>query len=165
MLAPFEHHLKYDLSGYPQTNRSKPLSLFGRILAIADVYDAVTSPRIYRKTPLSQDKALTWMAERSGSDFDPILIKVFINIMGLYPPGTLVKLDSGEIGLVKSCDDDAPLDRPRIVLLQSNSDGEYLRADEINLHSAKDSNGQFSRSIIRGYNPCDYGIQPAQYIM
>jgi len=44
IIAPFEHHLKYDLSGYPRTNPKKPLSLYGRIISIADVYDALTSP-------------------------------------------------------------------------------------------------------------------------
>ncbi len=165
MLPPFEHHLKYDLSGYPQTNRAKPISLFGRILTITDVYDAITSPRIYRKTTLSQDQALSWMAKRSGSDFDPILIKVFVNMMGLYPPGTLVELDNGEVGLVKSCDSQAPLDRPRIVLLKSTEDGEHLRADEINLNTRSGDNGQYARKIVKGYNPSDYGIQPAQFIL
>ena len=165
MLPPFEHHLKYDLSGYPQTNRNKPISLFGRILAITDVYDAITSPRIYRQTTLSQDQALAWMSERSGSDFDPILIKVFIKMLGLYPPGTLVKLNSGEVGLVKSKDDEGPLDRPKIVLIKTTREGKHLRADEVNLKDRSKNTGKYLRSIIKGYNPSDYGIQPAQYIM
>ncbi|MHC5077348.1 MAG: HD-GYP domain-containing protein, partial [Planctomycetota bacterium] len=53
LLPPFEHHMKYDLTGYPYANWRKPLSLFGRILSIVDVYDAITSPRVYRKSILS----------------------------------------------------------------------------------------------------------------
>lgn len=97
---PFEHHLKYNLSGYPYTNWKKPLTLFGRIIAIADVYDALTSPRVYRKSVLSPDHALGLMLEGAGKEFDPILIKVFVNILGVYPVGTLLKLDTGELALV-----------------------------------------------------------------
>jgi hypothetical protein len=75
LLPPFEHHLKYDLLGYPRTNRNKPVSLFGRILAIADVFDAITSPRKYRPTSLSPDRAIRLMMEGAGKDFDPILLK------------------------------------------------------------------------------------------
>ncbi len=59
MLAPFEHHLKYDLSGYPRSWRSEPVSLFGRILTIVDVFDAITSSRVYRSETISPDRALS----------------------------------------------------------------------------------------------------------
>ena len=61
LLPPFEHHLKYDLSGYPQVRNIKSVSLFGRIITIADVYDALTSPRIYRPEANSPDRALEIM--------------------------------------------------------------------------------------------------------
>ncbi len=100
MLAPFEHHLKYDLSGYPRSWRSEPVSLLGRILTIVDVFDAITSARIYRTNAISPDEALRRMSESAGKDFDPILLKAFINMIGVYPIGTLVELNTGEIGLV-----------------------------------------------------------------
>jgi HD-GYP domain-containing protein (c-di-GMP phosphodiesterase class II) len=100
LVAPFEHHMAYNRSGYPQSRNDRSVSLFGRILAIADVYDAITSPRIYRAQTLSPDKALGQMLEQSGTSFDPVLLKVFINMLGAYPVGTLLKLDTGEIGIV-----------------------------------------------------------------
>ena len=82
LIPPFEHHLKYDLSGYPDFNIGKPISLFGRILTITDVFDALTSPRIYRPIALSPDRALGLMMKKAGKDFDPILLKVFMNMLG-----------------------------------------------------------------------------------
>jgi HD-GYP domain-containing protein (c-di-GMP phosphodiesterase class II) len=165
MLPPFEHHLKFDLSGYPQTDRRKPMTLFGRILAIADVFDAITSPRVYRKHAMSPDEALGWMAQRSGSDFDPILMKVFINMMGVYPPGTLLMLDSGEFGLVKGHADGNTLDRPRIVLLKRTANGDHVIAGEVDLTERDEATGEYIRNIQKGYHPGEYGIQPAQYIL
>jgi HD-GYP domain-containing protein (c-di-GMP phosphodiesterase class II) len=164
MLPPFEHHLKYDLSGYPQTHRRKPITLFGRILTIVDVFDAITSPRVYRQTTMSPHEALGWMADKAGTDFDPILIKVFINMMGLYPPGTLVELESGEIGLVKPNGKGASLDRPHIILLQTGPDGDYRTGGELDL-TARDASGNYQRNIKKGFHPGDFGIQPAQFIL
>jgi HD-GYP domain-containing protein (c-di-GMP phosphodiesterase class II) len=79
LLPPFEHHLKYDLSGYPKTNRKKSVSLFGRIITLADVFDAITSPRVYRNIAFTPDQALNIMLDGAGTDFDPILLKIFIN--------------------------------------------------------------------------------------
>ena len=102
LLPPFEHHLKYNLTGYPYTKWNKPLTLFGRIISIADAYNAITSARVYRKSILSPDRALGFMLEGAGKDFDPILIKIFINMLGVYPVGTLLRLDTGKLALVIS---------------------------------------------------------------
>ena len=92
--------MKYDLSGYPSVKWSRPISLFGRIIAICDVYDALTAPRVYRPVAISPDRALGIMMENSGKDFDPTLLKWFVNMVGVYPVGTLLKIDTGEIALV-----------------------------------------------------------------
>ena len=92
LLAPFEHHIRYDLSGYPKIHFIKQISLFGRILHIADVYDAITTPRVYRPLTLSPDQALSFMLEGSGTDSDPILLKVFAKMMGTFPVGTLLQV-------------------------------------------------------------------------
>ena len=83
----FEHHLKYDLSGYPKLVRKRKLTLFGRIVALADFYDALVRPRVYNRYPYVSEKILGIMLERSGKDFDPALVKVFINMIGIFPDG------------------------------------------------------------------------------
>lgn len=176
LLPPFEHHLKYDLSGYPQTNRKKEVSLFGRILTIADVYDAITSPRVYRPSVLSQDRALGFMLEGAGTDFDPILLKVFINMLGVYPVGTLLKLDKG-VGLVTiQPDDTAPHEeenkssngfngtRPWIILLASDGKGGIKKGREVSLAERDPVTGKFLRNIVASLSPSEFGIQPAEFI-
>ena len=165
LLAPFEHHLKYNLSGYPQTSRRKPLSLFGRILAIADVYDALTSPRIYRKTAMSPDLALKIMIKEVGKDYDPILLKMFVNMMGVYPLGTLIKTDRGELALVTKHSKQSDPTRPEAVLLQKNGTNSFRKGAAIKL-SAKDPNtGDYLRNIVHSDHPFLFGIQAAQYIL
>jgi putative two-component system response regulator len=78
--------MKYDLSGYPRVRRKQTISLFGRIIAIADVFDALTSPRIYRPVAYSPDKVLGIMLEGSGRDFDPILLTQLPQLKGYFSP-------------------------------------------------------------------------------
>ncbi len=170
LLPPFEHHLKYDLSGYPQTTRKKDQSLFGRILTIADVYDAITSPRIYRPAVLSPDRALGLMLDGAGTDFDPILLKVFINMLGIYPVGTLLKLDKG-VGLVMIQPGDLKepeeLDgsRPWVILLGPDGEGGVKKIKEVSLAERDPGTGKFVRNIIRSLNPSDYNIQPVKFLL
>ena len=165
LLPPLEHHMKYDLSGYPRVRRKQTISLFGRIIAIADVFDALTSPRIYRPVAYSPDKVLGIMLEGSGRDFDPILLKAFINMLGAYPMGTLVELDTGEKGLVLPSTGEENRDRPRVVLLVSDYQGGYKKGKKIDLAEKDTSTGSFVRNIVNSFNPSAYGIQPAEFIL
>jgi HD-GYP domain-containing protein (c-di-GMP phosphodiesterase class II) len=164
LLPPFEHHLKFDLSGYPQVQNKRSVSLFGRILAIADVFDALTSPRIYRPIAYSPDRVLAIMLKGSGKDFDPILLKVFINILGVYPVGTLLKLDTGELGLVVDCQKNGDLTRPRIVLLV-NDGGKFNKGKCVQLSAKHSETGSFKRNIVRSFHPSSFGLQPADFIL
>ncbi len=169
LLAPFEHHLKYDLSGYPKTSSRKSVSLFGRILTISDVYDAITSPRVYRRTVLPPDRALGWMWEGVGKDFDPILLKVFINMLGVYPVGTLLVLTKKRAGIVTEPPGDAqgPPDpaRPWVVLLKKNGDKSFAPAGRLNLAEKDPKTGAYPYDIVRSANAMDYGIQPMEFIV
>jgi HD-GYP domain-containing protein (c-di-GMP phosphodiesterase class II) len=164
LLPPFEHHLKYDLSGYPFTNWKKPLTLFGRIIAIADVYDALTSPRVYRKQAMSQDRALGLMLDGSGTSFDPILIKILINMLGIYPVGTLLKLDTDELALVVSSSRKKNQKRPIAIIMEKDPDGSYQKGETIDLEKRDAQTGDYVREIIETYHPSTFGIQPVQQI-
>ena len=165
LLPPFEHHLKYDLSGYPKTPRNRPLTLLGRIVAIADVYDAITSQRIYRSKFLSPDQALGFMFKGSGTDFDPILLKVFINMLGVYPLGTILKFDNNELGIVTT-----PPDKEKdsselwVLLLQDNGDSTYTKRYLMSLGCWDRERGGFNRPILESCHPSELGIQPAELI-
>jgi HD-GYP domain-containing protein (c-di-GMP phosphodiesterase class II) len=164
LLPPFEHHLKYDLSGYPRLNRKKPVSLFGRILTITDVFDAITSPRVYRPTPFSPDRALGIMLEGAGKDFDPILLKVFINMLGVYPVGTVLRLDTGEIGMVVATPEDRGNARPEIALLVPDGQGGYKKGQVVDLAEQDPQTGSFQRNIAESIHPSTYGIQAPAFL-
>ncbi|MBW2669692.1 MAG: HD domain-containing protein [Deltaproteobacteria bacterium] len=165
ILVPlFEHHLKYDLSGYPRADWKKPLTLFGKIISIADKYDTLTSSRAYRKSLLSPDRALGYMLDHAGKDFDPTLIKVFINILGAYPVGTLLRLDTDELALVVSSPSRNFSKRPLVCVLEKEGEGSYKKREIINLDERDTETGNYVREIIETYHPATFGIQPVQHM-
>jgi len=165
LLPPFEHHLKYDLSGYPQTERRVALNLFSRILCIADVYDAITSPRVYRRSVLSPAQALGLMFKGCGTDFDPILLKIFINMMGIYPVGTLLQLDTDEIGLVTDISDSSGGNMPIIILVLPDGKGGYSKGEQIDLNEKNPVTGKYLKNIVRTLHPWVFNIQPFEFIV
>jgi len=166
MLPPFEHHLRYDLSGYPQTPRKKAISLFGCIITIADFYDAVTAPRVYRESYMSPDRALGLMLKDSGTAFDPILLKVFINMLGVYPIGTILVFENSELGLVAHApDEDVDPKTLWVLLLKKNKNGGFEKGAHLNLGRWNPETKTFNRRIRQTLHPADLGIQPAEFLM
>ncbi|MFP4475509.1 MAG: HD-GYP domain-containing protein [Desulfatibacillaceae bacterium] len=164
MLAPFEHHLKYDLTGYPKTSRKQPISLFGRIITIADFFDAVTSPRKYRSTTFSPDQALMMLLRESGTCFDPLLVKAFVNMLGVYPVGTLLLLDSGEMALVVDRDTTGDRNPLRVLILETEKVGVISERGIVTLVKAEPGQ-EPQRRIVGSANPHSHGVQPSAYIL
>jgi len=92
------HHEKIDGSGYPERLNGENLSLYAKMAAVCDVYDAITSNRPY-KSGWDPAESLRRMAEWSGH-FDPTVFQAFVKSIGIYPVGSLVRLTSGRIGVV-----------------------------------------------------------------
>jgi HD-GYP domain-containing protein (c-di-GMP phosphodiesterase class II) len=155
VVVAFEHHLNYDLSGYPSTEIKKSVSLFGGIVSIADRFDALTTARVYRKVNLTPPEAIVGMVQQMGTHFDPVLIKLFVEVMGIYPPGTVVVLSKGEAGVV--CRPPAvgsPLDRPKVRVVVGGEPGTVVDlGDRVN--------GGFARNIVGILNPSNKGQLPA----
>jgi HD-GYP domain-containing protein (c-di-GMP phosphodiesterase class II) len=165
LMAPFEHHMGFNRSGYPKLKNDHGISLFGRILTIADVYDAITSPRIYRAQTLSPDKALGYMLEQSGTTFDPILLKVFINMLGAYPVGTLLKFDTGEMGIVIGQSAGSDKTRPRVQLLVADPVERYKKGAIVDLAKQDKHTGKYRRTITESMHPADMRIQATQFLL
>jgi putative nucleotidyltransferase with HDIG domain len=161
----FEHHLRYDLTGYPRLTRKRKISLFGRIIAIADFYDALVRPRVYNRFPYVSEKILGIMLERSGKDFDPAVVKVFINMIGIFPLGTLVLLNTNEMGIVSQIQEEAEMiDRPKVCLLYY-SDGEYRKGKAVDLKEMDEATRNFKRSVVKTLDPNEYNINVAEFLM
>lgn len=94
-----DHHEKWDGSGYPCGKKGSDISLFGRIISVADVYDALASNRPYRAIVNASD-VFEYVISMSGSHFDPLVVGVFFDNVAPYPIGTSVVLSNGEVGVV-----------------------------------------------------------------
>ncbi len=117
-LAPvvaFEHHLKQDLSGYPENIGSRKLNLCTMVVSVVDVFDALRSNRAYR-AGLATDRIKHIMGQQDGTAFNRTLLRRFVNLMGLFPIGTLVRLNTDEIGVVTQTHPDDPF-RPQVKLI------------------------------------------------
>lgn len=118
-LGVLEHHERYDGSGYPQNKKGEDISLFARIIAIADVYDALVSNRYYRKaSPPSE--AMEYIMGGAGGHFDYDLVNIFVRKVALYPIGACVKLSDGEEGIIAENYPETP-NRPKIRIIDEDS--------------------------------------------
>jgi hypothetical protein len=122
----------------------------------------MTSSRVYARTPMAPDKALSLMMERSGTQLDPLLCKFFINMVGIYPIGTLVMLDSKELGLVTESNQIFP-GRPRVLLIFDNK-GNRTEGQIVDL-AEKDDQDKYIRSITSTMDPNKYKINLAEYLL
>lgn len=164
VIGIFDHHLKNDFSGYPKLFRKKDISLFGRIIQIVDSYDAMTTPRIYKKVPYTPEQALAIMLRERTIHFDPILLKIFIGLVGIYPIGSLVLLNTREMGIVyKPNHDPKWLDRPIVILVARGGKGE-VKKEVVDL-TETDGSGHYKRSIVKTLDPFKYHIDIAKYFL
>ena len=129
-LIAYMHHERLDGSGYPQGLRGEELNEYIRIVSIADVYDALTTDRCYRKK-WPANKALDFLIERSGTDFDPVLVALFTQQLAVYPNGSLVRLSNRHIGIVSKQNRSMPL-RPVVRVIQ-DPEGRDVAPYEIDL--------------------------------
>ena len=105
------------------------------------------------------------MLERSGKDFDPAIVKVFINMIGIFPLGTLVLLNTNEMGLVTQIQEDSELiDRPKVCLL-NYSDGEYRKGEVVDLREMDEATKDFKRSIVKTLDPNEYNMNVAEFLI
>jgi hypothetical protein len=158
--------MKVDLTGYPKHIRPRALALFSRIVAVADGYDAATSRRAYQTVPIEPDEVLREMWENPRRGYDPTIVKALINLLGIYPVGTCVILDTFEVGVVTAANPDlGHLNRPTIVLV-TDPNGAALPPPGIAVDlAARQADGTFSRSIVKVTNPDRYGVSITPYLL
>ena len=163
-LAPivaFEHHLKQDLSGYPEKIGSRKLNLCTMIVSIADVFDALRSTRPYRKG-LATDRIRNIMGEQDNPAFNPTLLKRFVNLMGLFPVGNLVRLSTEELAVVTAEHPTDPF-RPQVKLL-TDTKGNMLEEPLLTNTWERDSRGEHPRAVVEAVDPEEAGIDPLTYL-
>jgi HD-GYP domain-containing protein (c-di-GMP phosphodiesterase class II) len=160
-IVAFEHHIHHDNTGYPRRKTPAERDLFSKIVSIVDQYDGMTSARVYARTPLTPDRSLKLMLSRSGTQLDPVLMKYFINMVGIYPVGSLVMLNTRELGLVYGTSDIPS--RPRVLII-INSKGQKIEGAIVDLNEEL-SDGRYKRSILRTMDPNKYRINLSEYML
>lgn len=161
LIIAFEHHLGYNLSGYPEVNKIKRVHLFGRLAQIADAYDGATSPRSYHQARLP-NQVLAAMFKKSGTAFDPVLIKIFIQTLGLYPVGSLVQLSTGDIGIVIAVNKD-DISRPLVKII-ADKNGKTVTPRLINLTEIDDNIKDYKTTIVKALDPVEFSVDLASHL-
>ena len=164
MITAYEHHMNIDFSGYPKSERPWELSVFSKIVAVADAYDSGTTTRSY-KGAKSPDVVLRELWEDPSYGRDPVVVKAFINLLGIYPVGTCVILDTFEIGLVHAANPDPTHVHRPVVRVLGDPNGSWIDDPPLVDLTATDSNGSFSRSIIKVTDPDKYLINVSDYFV
>ncbi len=165
MVVAYEHHMKTDLTGYPKSLRQRQLSVFSKIVAVADGFDAATTRRAYQTTPIQPDQVLREMWTNPRRGLEPSLVKALINVLGIYPVGTCVILDSYEIAIVHSANPDlGQIHRP-VVRIVATAEGAPLPTGPVVNLAEQKPDGTFVRAIIKVTDPAKYGINPADYFV
>ncbi len=163
MIVAHEHHMKRDLTGYPRPIRPRQMSVFSKIVAIADGFDAATSRRSYQTVPYTPAQVVLEMRDNPRRGMDPVIVKAFINLTGIYPVGTLVVLDTFELGIVHAVNPlYEMLSRP-VVRIVSDAQGNIIHPGTLVDLADRIPEGGFARTIIKTENPDRYGIRVGDY--
>ena len=164
ILAPvvaFEHHLRLDGTGYPEGATRPELNLGTMICSIADVYDAMRSQRAYQEA-FPTERVLAVLKKDDGAQFDAQLVRRFVQLLGIYPPGTLVKLSSEAVAVVTRIHAPDPY-RPRVKLLFAPDGTSYDLPIDRNLWE-RSPDGSPADTVVGPVEPALYGVDPLNYL-
>lgn len=156
----FEHHINNDFTGYPTLRyKQRPPDLFSKIISIVDTFDALSSGRVYLRKAIAPDEVIRKMRHQMAVKFDPFLLKIFTNVIGIYPSGSLVLLSSDEIALVLT-NNEQNLARPYVKIVGNRAG---LLDDPIWLDLALPENED--RRIQRMVDPSRYGLDVKHFVL
>jgi HD-GYP domain-containing protein (c-di-GMP phosphodiesterase class II) len=166
MLMAYEHHMKIDQTGYPASIRPRSPTLFSRIVAIADGFDAATTKRSYQAEPWLPDQVLREMRENAARGFDPLLVKAFISMTGFYPVGSVVILDSFELAVVVAPSTRADsYHQPVVRVIYDEMGVPVTPPRTLDLTEVDPATGAPLRTIIKTTDPERYGINVRDYFV
>jgi putative nucleotidyltransferase with HDIG domain len=157
----FEHHLRLDGTGYPFKVSRGGLNLGTMLCSIADVYDAMRSQRAYQQA-FPSDRILQVMKRNDGMQFDQHLVRRFTQLLGIYPPGNLVRLDSGALAVVLAVHAPDPY-KPRVKVISGPTGDRLDTPFDVSLWEVpEDAHGP--KSVTASLDPSEHGIDPLTYL-
>ncbi|MBF0476292.1 MAG: HD-GYP domain-containing protein [Deltaproteobacteria bacterium] len=157
------HHEKYNGLGYPKGLKADQIPFLAQVISLADVYDALTSRRVYRGK-VAPHETLKIMYGNRGDHFNPALVAKMIKCLGVYPIGSLVTLETGEIGLVADINPD-DLIHPQVLLLFDRQARRRSRPEMLDLSIQPHGSGEGAHRIVEVEAPEKRGINPADYLL
>lgn len=161
MNVAFLHHFRFDSTGYPRSQVVREQDLFSRIVAVADFYDNKTRSQKGEES-WTPDRILRELLERGGTEFDPLVVKAFSNLMGLYPVGCIVSLDTGELGsVITPATNPRFLDRPTVKIF---TDELGMPTEEVVDLMQRDASGGFPRSILKLFQQEEVQLEMAEFL-
>lgn len=155
-----EHHERVNGAGYPHRRSQQNISQFGLITAIVDIYDAMTSDRCYHKGKPAHEVLQFLFRLSLEGHLDSTLVQRFIQVVGVYPVGSVVELDTGDTGIVKRINHDAPL-APVVLLVKSAGNTLLSKPAEHDLSQPGKQPRQHVKTVL---HPHQAGIDPANYL-
>ncbi|HQU15158.1 MAG: hypothetical protein B7Z66_05925 [Chromatiales bacterium 21-64-14] len=158
----YGHHERRDGSGYPRNLRGDQIGLYSRMVAIVDVYDAVTSDRVYHDAA-SPVETLKWMYESREKLFDPWLMEQFIQCVGIFPVGSVVEMTTGEVGVVVS-DNHLRRLRPRVLMVLDPDKARREAPQVVDLMERRRDGAGRPFDVRLVLVPGAYGIHPQDYL-
>lgn len=154
------HHERLDGKGYPDRLAGDQISAMARMAAIVDVYDAITADRCYHKG-MPAAEALRKMWEWSTDHFDQKLLQAFMRCVGIYPVGSLVRLESGRLGVVVEQNDGSLL-TPKLRVFFSTRSNAYIKPEMLDLGRKLGSGG--GDRIVSAEAPDKWGVDPQRFL-
>jgi putative nucleotidyltransferase with HDIG domain len=164
ILAPvvaFEHHLRLDGTGYPFGVRRQSLNVGTMLCSISDIYDAMRSQRAYQQA-FPTERILAVLKRNDGTQFDQHLVRRFVQLLGIYPPGNLVRLSTGEVAVVARIHAPDPY-RPRVRVLFNAAGARLDLPYERNLWEPPHP-GAAADSVVSPLDPAEFGIDPLNFL-
>jgi HD-GYP domain-containing protein (c-di-GMP phosphodiesterase class II) len=155
-----EHHERYNGCGYPYRMAGDEISTAGRMAAIVDTYDAMTSARPYRAA-LSPSHALRQLYDEGGAQYDPALVSAFVKTVGIYPVGTLVLLESGHLGVVEQLNPENML-TPLVRIFYHTGRQQYL-TEPVDIDLSRKIGNHYGQ-IVRAETFERWGISPLRWL-
>ena len=154
------HHERFDGSGYPNGLSGTRIPLFGRMAAVVDSFDAMTSQRAYQ-TATSRHEALQQLYKCHDTLYQRDIVEQFLQCMSIYPTGSLVELNTGEVGIVVAQNHARRL-RPQVMLLLDRDKQPFARYPTVDLLSYNEKQSAQVMDIVASPEPGAYGLDPTE---
>jgi HD-GYP domain-containing protein (c-di-GMP phosphodiesterase class II) len=164
MMVSYEHHLKRD-GGYPKRLRPRPVGFYSKIVAVIEAFDAATTRLGHNASPATPAGVVEMLREKAHEHLDPVVVLTFTDMLGAYPVGTVLMLDTYELAIAHSVNPNPDFAKRPMVLVISDADGNVHHPGVLVDLGEAAGDGTFKRSILETVDPGPYGIRVGDYFL